>query len=178
MFFFIISFYHIDFVILVCGWTLIHIMCGFRRGTICKSGHHHATTMQKFGDMFLPGRREIQMTNCHCVKVFLVLFLQSFHPLGSAGKSKCGERRTQGFLTAITLQIDTTIGWGNLGFISFWPIISINTLLIIIKSWKNILDITFEVLEEIIWGAAVDVFHSVKLDTVIPPNSRFLGLRK
>ena len=52
---------------------------------------------------------------------------------------------TQGFLTAITLQIDATIGWSNLGFISFWPIISSNTLLIVIKSWTDILGITFEV---------------------------------
>ena len=37
--------------------------------------------------------------------------------------------------------------------------ISGNTLLIVIKSWTNILDITLEVQEEIIGGAAVDKFQ-------------------
>ena len=38
--------------------------------------------------------------------------------------------------------------------------ISINTLLIVLKSWKNILDITLEVPEEIIGGAAADIFQN------------------
>ena len=42
---------------------------------------------------------------------------------------------TQGFLTVITLQIDATIGWSNLEIVSFWSIISSNTLHIVIKSW-------------------------------------------
>ena len=67
---------------------------------------------------------------------------------------------TQGFLTAITLQIDVTIGWSNLGFVLFWPIISINTLLIVIRSWTNIFDITLEVQEEIIGGASVVKFQN------------------
>ena len=67
---------------------------------------------------------------------------------------------TQGFLTVITLQIDATIGWSNLGFISFWPIISSNTLHIVIKSWTDILDITLEVSEKIIGGAAVVKFQN------------------
>ena len=65
---------------------------------------------------------------------------------------------TQGFLTAITLQIDAAIGWSNLGFITFWPIISSNTLHIVIKSWTDILDITLEVSEKIIGGATVVKF--------------------
>ena len=52
---------------------------------------------------------------------------------------------TQGFLTVLTLQIDATIDWSNLGFISFWSIISNNTVFIVIKSWTDILGITFEV---------------------------------
>ena len=73
-----------------------------------------------------------------------------------------GERTlvTQGFLTVITLQIDATIGWSNLGFISFWPIISSNTLHIVIKSWTDILDVTLEVSEKIIGGAAVVKFQN------------------
>ena len=67
---------------------------------------------------------------------------------------------TQGFLTAKTLQIDVTIGWSNLGFVLFWPIISINTLLIVIRSWTNIFDITLEVQEEIIGGASVVKFQN------------------
>ena len=67
---------------------------------------------------------------------------------------------TQGFLTVVTLQIDATIGWSNLGFVSFWPIISINTLHIVIKSWKDILDITLEVPQKIIGGAAVVKFQN------------------
>ena len=67
---------------------------------------------------------------------------------------------TQGFLTVITLQIDTTIGWSNLGFISFQQIISSNTQLIVIKSWTDILDITLEVSEKIIGGAAVVKFQN------------------
>ena len=67
---------------------------------------------------------------------------------------------TQGFLTVVTLQIDATIGWSNLGFVSFWPIISINTLHIVIRSWTDILDITFEVPEKIIGGAAVVRFQN------------------
>ena len=67
---------------------------------------------------------------------------------------------TQGFLTVITLQIGATIGWSNLGFISFWPIISSNTLPIVIKSWTDILGITLEVQEEIIGGAAVVEFQN------------------
>ena len=67
---------------------------------------------------------------------------------------------TQGFLTVITLQIDATIGWSNLEFISFWPIIDSNTLLLVIKSWTDILDITLEVPEEIIGGAAVVKFQN------------------
>ena len=65
---------------------------------------------------------------------------------------------TQGFLIVITLQIDATIGWGNLGFISFLPIISSNTLHIVIKSWTDILDITLEVSEKIMGDAAVVKF--------------------
>ena len=67
---------------------------------------------------------------------------------------------TQGFLTIISLQIDTTIGWSNLGFISFWQIVSSNTLHIVIKSWTDILDITLEVPEKIIGGAAVVKFQN------------------
>ena len=67
---------------------------------------------------------------------------------------------TQGFLTATTLQIDATIGWSDLGILSFWPMISNYTLIVVIKSWKNILDITLEVPEEIIGGAAVVKFQN------------------
>ena len=67
---------------------------------------------------------------------------------------------TQGFLTAITLQIDATIGWSDLGFLSFWPLISSNTLHIVIKPWTDILDVTLEVPEEIIGGAAVVEFQN------------------
>ena len=67
---------------------------------------------------------------------------------------------TQGFLTAITLQIDATIGWSDLGFLSFWPLISSNTLHIVIKPWTDILDVTLEVPEEIIGGAAVVKFQN------------------
>ena len=67
---------------------------------------------------------------------------------------------TQGFLTVITLQIDPTIGWSNLGFISFWPISSSNTPDIVIKSWTDILGITIEVHVEIIGGAAVVKFQN------------------
>ena len=66
----------------------------------------------------------------------------------------------EGFLIIMTLQIDATIGWSNLGFISFWPIISSNTLHIVIKSWTDILDITLEVSEKIIGGAAVVKFQN------------------
>ena len=44
--------------------------------------------------------------------------------------------------TVKTLHIDATISWSNLGFVSFWPMISSNTLHIVIKSWTDILDIT------------------------------------
>ena len=67
---------------------------------------------------------------------------------------------TQGFLTAIALQIDATIYWSKLWCISFWPMISSNTLLIAIKSWSNILDMTLEVSEEIIGGATVVKFQN------------------
>ena len=63
-------------------------------------------------------------------------------------------------MTAITLQIDATIGLSNLGVISFWPIISSNTLLIAIKSWTKISDITLKVQEEIIGGAAIVQFQN------------------
>ena len=69
-------------------------------------------------------------------------------------------KNTQGFLTVITLQIDATIGWSNLEFILFWPIFDSNTLLLVIKSWTDILDITLEVPEEIIGGAAVVKFQN------------------
>ena len=67
---------------------------------------------------------------------------------------------TQGFLIAITLQIDVIIGWSNLGFMSFWPMISRNTLLIVIKSWTYFSDITFEVPKGIIGGRAVVKFEN------------------
>ena len=67
---------------------------------------------------------------------------------------------TQGFLTAITSKIDTKISWSNVGLISFWPIIINNTLLIAIKSWRNILDANLEVQEEIIGAAAVVRFQN------------------
>ena len=75
-------------------------------------------------------------------------------------KNQKGNKYTQGFLTAITLQIDPTIDWSNLGFISFWPIISINTLHNVIKSWTDILDISLEVQEGIVGGAAVIKFQN------------------
>ena len=60
--------------------------------------------------------------------------------------------------TATTLQID--VGWSNLGFMSFWPIISTNTLLIVIKSWTDILGITLEVPVEIMGAPAVVKFQN------------------
>ena len=60
----------------------------------------------------------------------------------------------------MTLQIDATIGWSNLGFISFWPISNSNTPPIVIKSWTEILGITLEVPVEIIGGAAVVKFQN------------------
>ena len=71
-----------------------------------------------------------------------------------------GFKCTQGFSTVITLQIDATIGWSNLGFISFWPIINSNTLHIVIKSWTDILDITLEVSKKNIGGSAVVKFQN------------------
>ena len=62
------------------------------------------------------------------------------------------------FLNAITLQIDGTIAWSDLGFILFWPVIRSNTLLIVIKSRTNILDITLEVPQEIVGGTAAVKF--------------------
>ena len=73
---------------------------------------------------------------------------------------------TQGFLIAITFQIDVIIGWRNLGFMSFWPMISRNTLLIVIKSWTYFSDITFEVLEEIIGGPAIVKFENKVLSWI------------
>ena len=75
-------------------------------------------------------------------------------------KKKGCTQSTPGFLTAIAFQIDATIGWSNLGFISLWPIISSSILLVVIKSWKNILDITLEVIDEIIGGPAVVKFKN------------------
>ena len=67
---------------------------------------------------------------------------------------------TQGFLTAMTLQIDAPTGWSDLGFSSYWPLMSSSTLHILIKSWTDILDITMEVQEEIKGGAAVVKFQN------------------
>ena len=67
---------------------------------------------------------------------------------------------TQGLLTVITFQIDATISWSNLGFLSFWPMIRSDTLHIVIKSLTDILDITLEVSEKIIGGAAVVEFQN------------------
>ena len=50
--------------------------------------------------------------------------------------------------------------WSDLKFISLWPNNSTNILLIVIKSWTNVLDITLEVQEEFIGGAAVVEFQN------------------
>ena len=67
---------------------------------------------------------------------------------------------TQVFLTVITLQIGETIGCTNLGIISFWPIISSNMLHIVIKSLTYFSDVSLEVQDEIIEGAAVVGFQN------------------
>ena len=57
--------------------------------------------------------------------------------LAICGIDKLMWKASYGFLTAITLQIDVPIGWSNLGFISFLPIISINTHGLLYFLWIN-----------------------------------------